>query len=154
MNAEPVLKQISQVLAECKLEAILIGNAAAALHGAPVTTLDFDFMFRKTPANLKKLKVLANKLGAYVLRPYYPASGLFRVVNDDRNLQLDFMSTLHGVKSFAGLRSRATRVYFGNHPLWVADLGDIIRSKQALGRPRDLAVLDILEQTQNEKKKK
>jgi hypothetical protein len=154
VNAEPVLKQISRLLVECKLEAILIGGAAAALHGAPVTTLDFDFMFRKTPANLKKLKVLANKLGAYVLRPYYPASGLYRVVNDDRNLQLDFMSTLHGVKSFAGLRSRATRVYFGNHPLWVADLGDIIRSKQALGRPRDLAVLDILEQTQNEKKKK
>jgi hypothetical protein len=108
VNAEPVLKQIAQSLAECKLEAILIGGAAAALHGAPVTTVDFDFMFRKTPANLKKLKALADKLGAYVLRPYYPASGLYRVVNDDRNLQLDFMSTLHGVKSFAGLRSRAT----------------------------------------------
>jgi hypothetical protein len=154
VNAEPVLKQIAQSLAECKLEAILIGGAAAALHGAPVTTVDFDFMFRKTPANLKKLKALADKLGAYVLRPYYPASGLYRVVNDDRNLQLDFMSTLHGVKSFAGLRSRATRLYFGSHPLWVADLGDVIRSKRALGRRRDLAVLDVLEQTQNEKKKR
>ena len=117
MNAEPVLEQISRLFVECKLVAILIGGAAAALQGAPVTTLDFDFMFRKTPANLKKLKVLANKLGAYVLRPYYPASGLYRVVNDDRNLQLDFMSTLHKVKSFAGLRSRATLVYFGNQPL-------------------------------------
>ncbi len=153
MNAEPVLKQISRLLAECKLEAVLIGNAAAALHGAPVTTLDFDFMFRKNKVNLSKLKVLADGLGAYVLRPYYPTSGLYRVVNDDRNLQLDFMSTLHGVKSFAGLRSRAVRVYFGSYALWVADLADIIRSKRALGRPRDLAVLDILERTQNEKKK-
>lgn len=57
MNAEPVLKQISRVLAECKLEAILIGNAAAALQGAPVTTLDFDFMFRKTPTNLSECSV-------------------------------------------------------------------------------------------------
>ncbi len=154
MNAEPVLKHIARSLAECKLEAVLIGGAAAALHGAPITTLDFDFMFRKTPANLRKLKVLADTLGAYVLRPYYPASGLYRLVNDDRNLQLDFMSNLHGVKSFAGLRSRATRVSFGSHSLWVADLADIIRSKRALGRRRDLAVLDVLEQTHNEKKKR
>lgn len=154
MNAEPVLKQISRLLAECKLEAILIGNAAAALHGAPVTTLDFDFMFRKTPTNLRKLKAPADKLEAHILKPYYPASGLYRVVNDDRSLQLDFMTALHGVRSFAGLRSRATRVYFGSHPLWVADLGDVIRSKRALGRPRDVAVLDILERTQSAKEKK
>jgi len=67
-------------LADSKLEAVLIGNAAAALHGAPVTTLDFDFMFRKNPVNLRKLKVLADGLGAYVLRPYYPTSGFYRVV--------------------------------------------------------------------------
>ena len=54
MNAEPVLHQIAAALQECHLEAILIGNAAAALQAVPVTTLDFDFMFRKTPANLKK----------------------------------------------------------------------------------------------------
>jgi hypothetical protein len=154
VNAEPVLKQVSRALAECKLEAILIGNAAAALQGAPVTTLDFDFMFRKTPTNLKKLKALADKLGAHILKPYYPASGLYRVLNDDLNLQLDFMSALHGVKSFAGLRSRATRVYFGDHPLWVADLGDIIHSKRVLGRPKDIAVLDILERTRNAKEKR
>ena len=35
----------------------------------------------------------------------------------------------------------------------VADLTDIIRSKRALGRPKDLAVLDILQKTLNEKEK-
>jgi hypothetical protein len=34
----------------------MVGNAAAALHGAPVTTLDIDFMFRKNPTNMRKLK--------------------------------------------------------------------------------------------------
>ena len=38
----------SRALAEARLEAVLIGNAAAALRGAPVTTLDFDFCFRAT----------------------------------------------------------------------------------------------------------
>ncbi len=59
MDATPLLEEIARALEECKLEAILVGNAAAALQGAPVTTLDLDFMFRKSPSNLKKLKSLA-----------------------------------------------------------------------------------------------
>lgn len=151
MDAEPILKEIARALEECALEAVLIGNAAAALQGAPVTTLDFDFMFRKTPANLRKLKKLADRLGGRILKPYYPASGMYRLVVEDRGLQLDFMSVLHGIRSFEALRSRADNVGFGGHAILVADLRDVIRSKRALGRPRDLAVLEILEATANEK---
>jgi hypothetical protein len=153
LNAEPALAEIARAFEECGVEAVLIGNAAAALQGAPVTTLDFDFMFRKTPANLKKLKRLAHLLGGQILKPYYPLSDLYRVMIDERGLQLDFMPTVHGIKSFAGLRSRASRVSFGSHQLWVADLRDVIRSKRALGRRKDLASLDILERTQDEKAK-
>lgn len=154
MDAEPLLKEIGRALNECRLEAILIGNAAAALQGAPVTTVDFDFMFRKTPTNLRKLKRLADSLGCQVLRPYYPASGLYRLVDDERGLQIDFMSVVRGIRSFEGLRRRSSRVEFGGRPLWVARLDDIIRSKKALGRPRDRAVLEILERTRDEKKKR
>src|SRR5438105_15375568 len=100
MNAEPLLNRIAKVFADHRLEAIMIGNAAVALHGAPVTTLDIDFMFRKTPLNLKKLKSVAESLQAVILKPYYPVSDLFRMINDDQGLQLDFMSQIHGIKSF------------------------------------------------------
>ncbi len=153
MNAAPVLEEIARHLAECELEAVLIGNAAAALQGAPVTTLDFDFMFRKTPSNLKKLRALAKATGACILAPYYPVSGLYRLMNDETGLQLDFMVAIHGIRSFEGLKARASQVSFGDHLLWVADLRDIIKSKRALGRKKDLAVLDILEQTADEKEK-
>jgi len=153
MDASPILSRLAQVLAEHNLEAVLIGNAAAALHAAPVTTLDFDFLFRKTARNMRKLKAVADSLGAIVLRPYYPASGLFRIVRDEDSLQIDFMATIHGVTSFASLRSRARTVSFGGHALLVADLTDIIRSKRAAGRPRDRAVLAILEKTLEEAKK-
>jgi hypothetical protein len=140
-------------LDECGLETVLVGNAAAALQGAPVTTIDFDFMFRKTPANLRKLKTLARRLSGSILTPYYPSSNLYRLVVDERGIQMDFMSRLHGVRSYEGLRSRATSVAFGRFSILVADLRDVIRSKKALGRPKDVAVLEILEQTLNEKER-
>ena len=138
-------------LSKCRLEAVLIGNAAAALHGAPVTTLGFDFLFRKTPANLKKLKAFGNSLDAIILRPYYPMSGLYRVVNDDLGLQVDFMSAIHGIRSLASLRSRAESLDLGGCSLLVASLEDVIASKKAAGRARDLAVLELLEKTWHEK---
>jgi hypothetical protein len=153
MNAEPLLNKVAKVFAEHRLEAVMVGNAAAALHGAPVTTLDIDFMFRKTPLNLKKLKAVAESFRAVILKPYYPVSDLFRIINDELGLQLDFMSRLDGIRSFEGLRSRSTSVKFGEHELKIASLADIIKSKRATGRDRDLAVLEILERTLDEQEK-
>ena len=57
-----------------------------------------------TPRNLQKLKQLARALDATVLRPYYPVSDLYRVVRDDDGLQIDFLGTIHGLRSLAGVR--------------------------------------------------
>jgi hypothetical protein len=150
VNATPALVEIGRRLNEIKLEAVLIGNAAAALQGAPVTTVDFDFLFRKTPRNLAKLKSFARALRAVVLRPYYPASDLYRVVREDDGLQVDFMATIHGIRSFEGVRDRATIIEIEATPLLVASLADIVRSKKAARRPRDLAVMEILERALEE----
>src|SRR5213595_3703540 len=109
MDGRPVLALIARTLEKCGLDAVLIGNAAAALQGAPVTTIDFDFLFRKTPTNVRKLKAIARELDAVIMRPYYPASGLHRVTRDVDNLQLDFMTTVDGIRSFEGLKGRAAR---------------------------------------------
>ncbi len=153
MNAEPLLTLVARLLAKHRLEAVLIGNAAAALQGSPVTTLDLDFMFRKTPSNLGKLRRLADDADAIILRPYYPASGLYRIVRDRDGLQLDFMTKVDGIRSFASLRKRAARVSFGRHALLVASLADIIRSKKAADRPQDRAILPILRKTLDEQER-
>src|SRR5439155_27095796 len=64
MNAEPLLRLVARVVAKRKLDVVMIGNAAAALQGSPVTTLDVDFMFRDTPLNLRKLRRIADDLDA------------------------------------------------------------------------------------------
>jgi predicted nucleotidyltransferase len=150
MDAAPLLAEVGRRLNDAKLEAVLIGNAAAALQGAPVTTVDFDFLFRRTARNLAKLKTVAAALRATILRPYYPESDLYRMVRDDDGLQIDFMTTIHGIRSFEGLRSRANSVEIEGIPILVAALEDVVRSKRAARRPRDLAVLEILERTLEE----
>ena len=150
MDAAPLLTRIAQLLERHGLEAVLIGNAAAALQGAPVTTVDFDFLIRRTPANVRKLTAIAAELQAVLMKPHYPVSSLLRISRDDDGLQLDFMGEIDGIRSFEGLRKRALEVPLGDGRILVAGLADIIRSKKAAGRPRDLAVLPVLEKVLEE----
>ena len=56
MNTESIIIQISNSLKEAKIEAVLIGNAVAALQGVPVTIMDFDFLVRMPDVNEKETK--------------------------------------------------------------------------------------------------
>lgn len=125
MNAQPELSLLAKVLNEHGLEAILIGNMAAALHGAPVSTIDIDLFFRKTPHNMQKLKLVAEALGATILRPYYPVSALFRLQRESDGLQIDFMGHIDGVKSYEDVRGRAGLYEIGGHKILAASLDDI-----------------------------
>ena len=60
------------------------------------------------------------------------------------------MTVIDGIRSFEGLRKRAKTIRIDDTELTVAALPDIIKSKRAAGRARDLAVLDVLEKTLSE----
>jgi hypothetical protein len=141
---------LARLFAELGIDAVMIGNAAAALQGVPVTTVDIDFLFRATPRNLAKLKRLADGLDATIVRPYYPVSKLYRLTRDDLSLQVDFMGSISGIRSYEGLRKRASETQFAGHPLRVASLADIVKSKRAANRPQDHAVLPLLEKVLEE----
>jgi hypothetical protein len=145
MDAAPILARIAEILNRHRLDVVMVGNAAAAIQGAPITTVDIDFLFRKTPVNVRKLKALTAELKGVMMRPYYPAVDMFRIMRDDDTLQIDFLTQVAGLRSFEALRVRATRVQFGDHGLYVASLADVIKSKKAAGRPKDLAVMYVLE---------
>ncbi len=50
-------------------ESVLIGNMAAAVHGASVLTDDFDYLVPLFPDLSRRIRVLAKILGAVVLPP-------------------------------------------------------------------------------------
>ncbi len=138
------------MLTKHRLDALVIGNAAAAWQGSPVTTMDIDFMFQTTPTKLRKLKAVVDERDAMVLRPYCAASQLYRMVRDRDGLQPDFMAKVDGIRSYEALKARSICVTFGAHVLQVASLRDVIRSKVRAGRPQDLAVLPVLQKTLDE----
>ena len=151
MNAEALLTTVARALAEVKLEAVLIGNAAAALQGSPVTTLDFDFCFRDTPVNRRKLAALAVRLHATLSRPHEPVSELVRIEREDTSLQMDFLPDRAIGVQLAALRSRAAHVSLAGCEILVADLQDVADGKRRANRPKDRASLYVIEATIEEK---
>jgi hypothetical protein len=144
MDAAPLLIRTAKLLRQHNLEAILIGNAAAAVQGAPVSTIDLDFLFRKTPANMKKLKALAISLDAMLWRSCYPTSGLYRISRDEDGLQLDFLTAIYANRSFEGLRKRAKTVQFGGAELLVEPLRNRLKpptTRKRITRKAQLAAL-------------
>jgi hypothetical protein len=123
------LEQLLKEMASVSLEAVLVGNAAGALHGAPVTTLDVDFMIRDTDNNIAKLHKIASKLEAYLSRPFEPASNMMRLLSHE--IQADFLFRMDGVKSFESIKSRACLIEVGSQVAVVAALEDVIKSKKA-----------------------
>lgn len=89
-------------------------------------------------------------LEAVILRPYYPISELFRLQRERDGLQIDFMGHIDGVQSYEAVRGRAGVYEIDGQKLLTASLDDIIRSKKAAGRAKDLAVIDILRKTRDE----
>src|SRR6185436_4185931 len=53
-----------QALLGSGVEFIVVGGAAAVLHGAPITTQDLDIVHRRTPDNVRRLSDLLEKLDA------------------------------------------------------------------------------------------
>lgn len=68
-------------------------------------------------------------------------------------LQVDFMTAIHGLRSYEGVRDRAASIRVGDADIRVASLADIIKSKRAAGRAQDRAVLALLERAHAEAKK-
>jgi len=53
-------------LSDAGVEFIVVGGAAAVLHGAPITTEDVDIVHRRTAANVARLKAVLDDLNAHV----------------------------------------------------------------------------------------
>lgn len=151
--SEKTLVALARALRAAKLEAIVIGNTASMLNGAPVTTQDIDLLIRDTRPNRRKLARFVAEIGGSAPMPVSERSKVEWIEGRLAVPVEIHYDRISGGLTFSSLRSRAELVVVGEEKLLVAALADVIRSKRAAGRPKDRAVLPILRDTLRVKKK-
>ncbi len=142
---EAFVEEILAALESCRIEAIVVGSVAASLQGAPITTEDLDLPVRDSPNNREKLKHLEEVLGRRAVQ-ISPLTPTVRIPTPRAHVDVLFDEIAGGLR-FDSLRARSARVALGKRVAVVAALEDVIASKEAAGRPKDLAQLPMLRDT-------
>jgi predicted nucleotidyltransferase len=139
-------------LADAGVEFIVVGGAAAVLHGAPITTEDLDIVHRRSPENVSRLKTLLDELDARVrelakrrLPPQESALlGDGHVLLSTRLGPLDCLGMLIDGRGFEELVSHSESIKDEGAEFLVVDLPTLIELKTKTGRAKDRLMLPVL----------
>lgn len=155
LDAEAILA----VLNDHRVDYVVIGAWAAIAQGAPIgATRDIDLTPAIVDGNLDRLSAALKELGARIRAEGAPAEGL--AFDHDgpslaraafwnlvcRHGELDLSFTPSGTGGYRDLAANARVVRVHGVEARIADLADIIRSKEAAGRPKDIQLLPVLYQ--------
>ena len=140
------------------VEYVVIGGYAGELHAAAVPpTRDIDFTPRATQENLRRLSQVLTDLDARIRTEGIPEGLPFS--HDAESLanvgmwnltcrfgEFDISFKPSGTDGYEDLVRTALRVDVRGEQMPVASLADIIRSKEAAGRPKDFTALPALQE--------
>jgi hypothetical protein len=113
--------------------------SAAILQGCPATTLDTDLWIDLPPRHYMRVLRLCQRLGATIRAN--------TVVDLSDGTTVNFLYRVDGLLTFDREFKRAHRLDWLGTTVAVLPLASILASKKAVGRPKDLAHLPLLEQT-------
>jgi hypothetical protein len=150
---------ILEVLVRHHVRFVLIGGVAANIHGYPLPTEDVDITPETSTANYRRLAAALLDMNARIRVAGEPDGVAFTIdeaalagnvawtLTTDRG-DIDVVTKPDGTAGFGDLRRDAIDVELGaSLTVAVASLPDIIRSKEAAGRPKDQAALPALRAT-------
>jgi hypothetical protein len=148
------LAELLRCLVKGNVECILVGGMAGVMRGAPVVTADVDIVHRREPDNVKRLVRVLEELQAVYrhddrrLRPtesHLMGPGHQLLIT--RLGPLDALGALDN-ETYVELVGHASPLELGEGlSILVLELLKLIELKYNAGRPKDLAVLPVLEAT-------
>jgi predicted nucleotidyltransferase len=124
---------------------LVIGGVATIAHGVPRLTLDLDLMIRPTRANAVALLAAFEEAGlgtALLTTPERLLANEITIFKD--RIRVDVQTATPGL-DFEAAHSRRRMMDIGGAEMPVVALDDLIASKRASGRPRDLEDVVALE---------
>lgn len=150
--------RILTALVKRQVEFVVIGAVAAIAQGGPLITQDLDITPAREPGNLDRLARALKDLDArlrlpddssgieFPIEPRFLGSvGSWTLITPSGDLNLLFVPS--GTAGYEDLKRSAVSVELWGQEVLVASLADIIRMKEAAGRPKDLGQLPALRQT-------
>lgn len=142
-------EEVAAAFAREAVDYLFIGKSAAILLGYPDTTQDVDIFLPRSRENAERVLRALSSLG-FALDPALTVSiltGSEIVLMKGGPFALDLIHAPDGIESFEAAKSRSV-LEGGRFP--VAALDDIIASKRAAGREKDLSDVPRLEQFKQE----
>jgi hypothetical protein len=142
-------EELAAAFARESVDYLFIGKSAAILLGYPETTQDVDIFLPRSRENAERvvraLRSLGFELDAAATMSILSGSEI--VLLKSGPFALDLIHAPDGIESFEAAKSRSV-LEAGRFP--VASLDDIIASKRATGREKDVADVRRLEQFKKE----
>lgn len=145
-------REVAEVFAKHKVEFLFIGKSGAILLGYPAATQDVDIFPEKSVENGEKLVAalrelefeISDEIAAQIIK------GVDFAQLKTGPFDLDLVFAPDGIESYAEAKKRM--ILLDGFP--IANIRDIIASKKASGRERDLLDLPLLEDFRQEFEKK
>ena len=141
-------KEIARAFADEGVEYVFIGKSAAILLGYPASTQDVDVFPEKTPENGARIVTALRHVGFEINGELEEAIRCGKDFVQIKNgpFDVDLVFAPDGIENFAVAKARSLELD-GFH---IANLRDIIASKRASGREKDLLDLPLLERFREE----
>lgn len=148
-------EEILRVLAEHRVDYVVVGGVAVQTHGHIRGTQDLDIVPDPDLANLSRLGEALAELGARLYRAARPVDitdpqilsgfGLVPLLTVHGRLDvINIESTPGTPAAYGALRERALEVDLGGTPIPVVALDDLIKMKRATAREVDRADIRAL----------
>ena len=139
-------KEMLQLLQEQTVEHLLVGAYALAAQGYPRSTIDIDIWVNPTPENSSKIYKALVQFGAplnEIEENTFTNKGIiFQIGVAPR--RIDLITEITGDIEFEDAMARSTQVNIDDVPLNVLSIEDLIKNKDATGRPKDIEDVNIL----------
>ncbi len=150
MSVNPDFRDLFAALNAAHAEFLIIGGYALAVHGTPRFTKDLDVWVQPTPENAKRVWTALDAFGAPLLDltlQDLSTPGIVFQMGLPPN-RIDIITTIDGVEFQEAWEHRMSSAY-GDQPVMVMGVDDLIRNKEATGRPQDRLDAETLRQARS-----